>query len=433
MFYLHIPKTGGQTLGRRLASAFPPGRAHLQVGQFTYPVDGEAFSDCLARHDFVEAHITGQLLEDRRIEDLLVTVREPVAQIISNFRHIRREPHRRLSRAARELDPGSFFDHFGDFFTNFQTRYLLSAFLPLEIEEQRHGCWQTYARHLPAVLEKVRWLVPTDRIDAFVPLWEAETGRRVAEPAYTTNHAPPDGVDLPALEAAIRARPALFALDSVLYQYACARHAEWAERVQQQLVPWDYPANASRVFEADGGGVWLRRGWYPSEPTRLGPGNWAGPARRSDIAIKRAPGQDVLVFDVLVVNGITFGDITPFAARSFTRLPVRREEVAQDQWRYRIDLSGLPATCEVALMVPNCYAPINVFPEGMGAGLERRSFLAAGWGLESAAAARPPARAAGRKRTRQTPLPGQSIQPGDAPHRTTNPAEAQGKARAKPV
>ena len=39
MFYLHIPKTGGQTLARRLASAFPPGRAHLQEGQFTYPAD----------------------------------------------------------------------------------------------------------------------------------------------------------------------------------------------------------------------------------------------------------------------------------------------------------------------------------------------------------------------------------------------------------
>jgi hypothetical protein len=65
--------------------------------------------------------------------------------------------------------------------------------------------------------------VPTDRIDDFVPLWEGETGHRAAERAYATNHAPADGVDLPALEAAIRARPALFALDNVLYQYARTR------------------------------------------------------------------------------------------------------------------------------------------------------------------------------------------------------------------
>jgi hypothetical protein len=29
MFYLHIPKTGGQTLARRLASAFPPPAARI--------------------------------------------------------------------------------------------------------------------------------------------------------------------------------------------------------------------------------------------------------------------------------------------------------------------------------------------------------------------------------------------------------------------
>lgn len=387
MFYLHIPKTGGQTLARRLASAFPPGRAHLQEGQFTYPADCTALGQCLATHDFVEAHVTGQLLEHRRIADLLVTVREPVAQIISNFRHIRREPDRRLSRAARELDPGTFLDHFGDFFADFQTRYLLSAFLPLGIEEQRRGFLPTVARHLPTVLDRARWLVPTDRIDAFVPLWEAETARRAAERGYATNRAPADDVDLSALEAAIRARPALFALDSVLYQHACQRFAVWAESVREQAAPWDYPANAARVFhdEGGGGGVWLRSGWYPSEPTGHGPGNWAGPTRRSDLAVRRGAGQDVLAFDVTVINGITFTDIAAFETARFTALPVRREELAPGHWRYRIDLAALPRACEIALMVPDCYAAINVFPAGQSASLERRSFLATGWGLECTA------------------------------------------------
>jgi hypothetical protein len=312
-------------------------------------------------------------------------VREPVAQIISNFRHIRREPDRRLSRAARELDPGTFLDRFGDFFADFQTRYLLSAFLPLGIEEQRRGFLPTVARHLPAVLDRARWLVPTDRIDAFVPLWEAETARRVAERGYATNRAPADDVDLPALEAAIRARPALYALDSVLYQHACQRFAAWAEDVRDQAAPWDYPANAARVFHAGGGGVWLRSGWYPSEPTGHGPGNWAGPTRRSDLAVRRGAGQDVLAFDVTVINGITFTDIAAFETARFTALPVRREELAPGHWRYRIDLAALPRACEIALMVPDCYAAINVFPAGQSASLERRSFLATGWGLERTA------------------------------------------------
>jgi hypothetical protein len=410
MFYLHIPKTGGQTLARRLASAFPPGRAHLQVGQFTYPTDYESFSQCLTEHDFVEAHVTGELLSQRNLADLLVTVREPVAQIMSNYRHIRREPERRLSRAARELDPGSFFDHFGDFFTDFQSRYLLGAFLPLAIEEQRRGFWALAAHQLPRLLDRIRWLVPTDRIDDFVPLWEADTGHRAAERDYATNHAPHDGVDLAALEAAVRARPALFALDNVLYHYAVSRYAAWSAGVQQRRAPWDYPANASRVFQEDGGGIWLRGGWYPSEPTGYGPGNWAGPATRSDIAVRRAPGQGELVFDVIVINGITHSDITPFDARSFNQLPVQREAITHDRWRYRIDIAALPETCEVALMVPDCYAAIYVFPEGDHAGLERRSFLATGWTLRAPPAAKP------RRPPRQAARP--------APARKAKPAEA---------
>ncbi len=388
MFYLHIPKTGGQTLARRLASAYPPGRSHLQVDQFSYPDDGMAFDACLAAHDFVEAHVTGELLQGRAIPDLLVTVRDPVAQIMSNFRHIRREPHRRLSRAARELDAGTFFDHFGDFFTDFQTRYLLSAFFPLAIEEQRRDYWPWVLRRLPQVLERIRWLVPTERIDAFVPLWESETGRCVAERDYATNHAPDDDLDLAALETAIRARPALFALDNMLHQYAHSQFAAWAEDMRERAAPWSYPANASRVFSDSSGGVWLRRGWYPAEPTALGTGNWAGPSRRSDIAVRRGPGQTTLAFEVMVINGITFADITAHDARSFDPLPLQREAVAEDHWRYRIDLSALPLQCDIALMVPDCFAAINVFPEGEDGGLERRSFLAGGWSLSEVPVAR---------------------------------------------
>ena len=218
-------------------------------------------------------------------------------------------------------------------------------------------------------------------------------------------------MDLPALEAAIRARPALFALDNVLYQYAQSRFAAWAAEVQQQTVPWDYPANAARVFHAgsEGGGVWLRRGWYPSEATCHGAGNWAGPTRRSDICVRRGAGQDCLVFDVTVINGITHDGITAHDARSFAPLPLRHEEIAHDLWRYRIDISALPEACEIALMVPDCYAAINVFPEGESGDLERRSFLATGWQLAPAESPQArktiPAEAAGEVLPESEPAP----------------------------
>ncbi len=102
--------------------------------------------------------------------------------------------------------------------------------------------------------------------------------------------------------------------------------------------------------------------------------------------MRRGAGQDVLAFDVTVINGITFTDILAFDTARFTALPVRREELAAGHWRYRIDLSALPRTCDIALMVPDCYAAINVFPSGGSASLERRSFLATGWRLERVAA-----------------------------------------------
>ncbi|MES2493433.1 MAG: hypothetical protein V4579_09170, partial [Pseudomonadota bacterium] len=90
-----------------------------------------------------------------------------------------------------------------------------------------------------------------------------------------------------------------------------------------------------------------------------------------------------LVFDVRVVNGIHYEDITPYAADGFTPLPVRRTPLGESHWRYSVDISALPEETTVALLVPDCFAPINVF--GDDDGLERRSFLAAGWALQEAA------------------------------------------------
>lgn len=382
MFYLHIPKTGGQALAQRLASAFAPGQALMRPDDFVYPQDLALLRRALEQYRFIEAHVTGEMLGEVAASDLLVTVREPVAQIVSNYRHIRREEHRPLCRAARELAPGEFFDRFGDFLVDHQTRYLLSAFHPLAELSARDGWHETALALLPAVLDKVRWLVPTDRIDRFVPLWEAEHGRKVAEQAFGGNHAPPDGLDLKELERAVRARPWLFALDGLLYRLAENRFARWSEGIEQRLRPWAFPDNASRVFADGPSGVWLRRGWYGAEETPMGPGNWAGPGANSQIELRRRPGdQDRLAFDVLVVNGITFGDICAFGTEDYRPLKLWREELGPEHWRYWIKLDSLGETALITLSVPNCYAPINVFPAGEDGGLERRSFLAAGWSL----------------------------------------------------
>ncbi len=83
----------------------------------------------------------------------------------------------------------------------------------------------------------------------------------------------------------------------------------------------------------------------------------------------------------MVVNGITFGDICAYENADFNELPVEKQQIAPDHWRYRVDLTGLPSACGVALMVPDCFADINVVDPGQSAGLVRRSFLAVNWSL----------------------------------------------------
>ncbi len=39
MFYLHVPKTGGQTLATRLASAFDPDKVHVMQAELVFPGD----------------------------------------------------------------------------------------------------------------------------------------------------------------------------------------------------------------------------------------------------------------------------------------------------------------------------------------------------------------------------------------------------------
>lgn len=384
MFYLHIPKTGGQTLSSRLASAYPFDRAHYLQDGFTFPGDVAALREVLMTNDFVETHLTGQVLVDVAVDDVLCTVRDPVAQIVSNYRHIRREPERRLARAAQVLSPGEFFDRFGDFFTDRQTRYLLSAFVPLAEEIERHGYCEALMMHLQPCLDRVRWLVPTECIDEFVPLWEQDTGRRVTNPGLSINHAPGDDVNVAEVRAAVAARPHLFGFDNLLHQIGRSRFAALRAAVSARARPWDWPENASRVHTAGAAGVWLTEGWYEAERAFGGQANWAGPTNRSDVRLRRAPGQDWLTFEVLVVNGIQYDDVRAFAVDGYLALPVVRVALGESRWRYSVDVSELPAESAIALVVPDCFAPINVF--GDDDGLERRSFLAGAWALAEVAA-----------------------------------------------
>ena len=132
MFYLHVPKTGGQTLATRLASAFDPDKVHMFRGDLEFPRDREKLAALLGEKEFIESHVTGAMLSEPMDHPILCTIREPIGQMVSNWRHIRRDSSNRWHRAALSLSAAEFFDNLGDYFRNHQTNYVISSFVQLK-------------------------------------------------------------------------------------------------------------------------------------------------------------------------------------------------------------------------------------------------------------------------------------------------------------
>jgi Sulfotransferase family len=379
IFYLHIPKTGGQTLAARLASAFPLGRTHT-LREELGAEDREQFLKILPENDFIESHVRGDLLNGVSNLEIIATVRDPVSQIISNYRHIYREPRNLWHRAARELSPESFFDTFGDFFTNHQTRYLLSAFFPIGREIERDGMLRTYSRRLYEGLDRIRWLVPTNSINEFIPLWSIENRISVPNRFEDVNRAPNDSIDEKRMRSIVQNREHLYNFDSVLYQATRESFANYASAIQRTILPWEYPNNSIRAFHHDDCGIWLTDNWHPPEFAENRYSWWSGPTTKSEIRFKRKPHHRILSFDVIVVNGIRDSDIEIYSQNeSDLNVTLRKRSESAIEFNVVIENFGIDGTLFVT--VPQCLSSILVTQNDND--LTRRSFLTTNWCLKS--------------------------------------------------
>ncbi|MBX9700766.1 MAG: hypothetical protein K2X74_15115, partial [Acetobacteraceae bacterium] len=98
LFFLHIQKTGGQTLGARLAAGFTPERTSVMRRDIASRGDLHAMAE---QHDFIAGHPgSGCLVDPPPGLQVLSLVRDPVETIISLYRHIRRDPLNPLHAAA---------------------------------------------------------------------------------------------------------------------------------------------------------------------------------------------------------------------------------------------------------------------------------------------------------------------------------------------
>jgi hypothetical protein len=382
IFYLHIPKTGGQTLSVRLASAFLPDQTYFLQDDLNFPRDVEKLRSFKKDKAFVEAHVGGRMLEDHSGMDLLVPVRDPIEQMISNWRHIRREPKSPWHRPAKILHAGDFFDRFGDFFRDHQTNYMLSSFTSFGIKVEREGYHKALLAAFSISIDKFRWIVPTPSIDEFITLWSLETKRTVPNAHEVVNVAAVADADALEAKTALLERPSLYSYDSLLYQIAVSSFADYRKRTLELLAPWSFPDDSRRAFHAEGSGIWLSENWHDPERASLGLAWWSGPTRRSEVRFRRKASERYLCFDVVTVNGISYGDITVWAKNGFVAMKAeRRERPSGDGMSYCVPISSLAEEDGICLLVPDCMASIMTNKNDNS--LVRRAFLATNWSLRS--------------------------------------------------
>jgi hypothetical protein len=377
VFFLHIPKTGGQTLATRLKTAYPESAADILGEDFNYPEGIVHLRSRLKSCDFIERHVSGPILQDFNYISVLTVIRDPVKQIVSSYLHIKREPRNPLSRAANKLSPADFFHRFGDFFYNRQASYLVGAFFS---DEERNDKFTFLVNRIHAAGQRVKWMIPTEHINDFIPLWCAENDKHICCDALDINVANrSDNIDT--LTKIIQDSPELYAIDLMLWRMAHKRFAEYKSAIWRELHPFSFPNNSSKAYFNDEAGVWLRSGWYPPEMTPDGDRVWwAGPTARAQVSYKRKPEQNELSFSIEVVCGIAPSQITIYNESMSKELPTRLEGIDGERVRLIADLSSIDIQGTLNICVPEVWAPIMVTENDDN--IDRKSFAARNWRLE---------------------------------------------------
>lgn len=348
-------------------------------GDLSFPEGREKLRDLLTKKDFVEAHINGPVLDGFDELDVLVTVRDPIAQIVSNYLHILREPANTLHRVAHLLSPEQFFDQYGDFFCNHQTRYFVSAFRDVGIDT-RQVVGMTML--MLDCLEYVKWLVPTESIDDFCFLWQVENQRVMSHQDLRTNVAETERGEKDQLARIVSKRPELYSVDLLLWQAARDRFLAYKKRMSKLVFSDASTNNWGRVWSEGTSAILLGEGWHQPYFTDHGVEYWAGPQNFSEVQIKRAASQRWLMFTVHVFHRVADDEVR-FHKTDGTPLPMQFRRINNQQVTYAIDLDGLSESDVAHLRVPEVWSPAMV--DHRLSDVARRSVATSNWHLASAA------------------------------------------------
>lgn len=335
---------------------------------------------------FASAHITGHALVDEKRFDYVALIRNPVDQIISNLKHIQREPANTLHELSLRLPFEDFFGYCAEWFFNVQARCVVNAFnVPDNIErlapEER---W--LVQYLHSTCDRINWLAPTEDLDPFYDLFSIELGLTDPSAPEDRNQAPVGaGQDIGAVRQWLLRHPELYAVDTLLHNEARRRFDMYRQAARMALAPAkarlrQISKDSATLFSSASGSVQLIDGWIHRDNIEgWGTTFHAGPGRDSRLLVKHRASARHLHFAFLFGAGIMPEELL-FIDESNGDLLQATLDQQDDVTHFRVDLPDSRSETPITIRAPRIF-PLCKFDERWEDNRTPVSFGAAGWHL----------------------------------------------------
>lgn len=378
IFHLHVPKTGGQTLGYRLTSSLPPELSHY----FNGDLDAEGIEALVrdGRKLVISAHVSGPALAEVDDLDVVSVLRQPIDQIVSNYLHVRREVNHPLHALSHSVPYAELFDLVPEWFFNHQSAYVVGAINKISGLDLLTPRVRWIASRLFDSLDRLTWLGVTDKLDDFARMVSMESGVPLG-PNVRINVAPDRDETLVAdLRGWLAGAADRFSLDLMAYEEACLRQARLRKSIAEEAmaaVPRGRLVEDARhlvvsenAFEAR-----LISGWFGPRPNTAWRREYpAGPDLISTIHFSGAAQGASLAFDIAYVAGMHIREIQFLDEDTGKSLAV---DIGTEESFHSVSIPLWAPEGRIAVVCPRAF-PRAVFTKNMN-DIEKITFSAGRW------------------------------------------------------